>query len=106
MRVRVRNIAVGIAVGALLAAGGVSAASATTTYPEGGTHQFGVYTGSAEETHNYSNYYHPKNWHRSSVTITGNRDYKSSDQPRGVWSKIDKETGWTGNKAWYFRYTY
>ncbi|PRB57018.1 lactococcin 972 family bacteriocin [Microbacterium sp. MYb45] len=106
MRVRVRNIAAGIVVGALLAAGGASAASATTTYPEGGTHKFGVYTGSAEETHNYSNYYHPKNWHRSSVTITGNRDYKSSDQPRGVWSKIDKETGWTGNKAWYYRYTY
>jgi lactococcin 972 family bacteriocin len=106
MRKRIRNVMAGVVIGPLLAMGGVAAAHATTTYPEGGTHQYGVYTGSAEEARNYSNYHHPANWHRSSVKVTNGNIYRSGDQPKGVWAKVDRETGWVGNQAFYFKYSY
>lgn len=106
MRKQIQTIFASVVFGTVVAIGSVAAANATTVYPEGGTHQYGVYTGSAEETHNYSNYHHPTNWHRSSVKVTNGTVYRSADRPKGAWAKIDKETGWHNNQAFYYKYSY
>lgn len=102
----IRSVIGGCAVGVLLVIGGVQAASATTVEPpEGGVWEYGVYTPGGDDIV-YSNYYHPTNWHRSSVTVSSGQVYRSVDQPKKVWAKISKVTGWSGRMAHYYRYNY
>lgn len=88
--------------------GTASAANAATEYPEGGTWRYGVYE-PASVSYVYSNYYHPGNWHRSSV-IRGVNDstvYRSGDKAAGVWANVEKTVaGLSGRKSFYFKYSY
>ena len=101
-RVTVGAIA-SVVAGTLFAVAGVSAANATTEYPEGGTWNYGVHE-PAGTYYVYSNYYHPFKLHRSSVQVTNGTIYRSADKAGGSWTYLDEATGWSGNHAYYYVY--
>jgi lactococcin 972 family bacteriocin len=90
--------------GVALWAGGASTASATTEYPpEGGVWQYGVIE-PASTVFVYSQYYHGSKLHRSSVSPTSGGIYRSANAAAGQWSYVDRQTSYSGNRAWYAVY--
>ncbi|PDQ34860.1 MAG: hypothetical protein B5766_08850 [Candidatus Lumbricidophila eiseniae] len=79
-RVRSKSLVVGV-VAAALVLGGVSAASATTSYPEGGTWHYGT-NGSFV----YSNYFHARRWHSATVENCDRVRLAKSIARPGLWA--------------------
>jgi len=82
------------AVTATLLTAGVTAADATTAYPEGGTWNYGV-TGS----HTISDHYHGSRTHTS--TAVGATTSITAWTSPGVWSRSKAISALGGNKAYY-----
>lgn len=74
------------------------AANAGTEYVGGGTWQY-----NADNSTNYSNYYHGSKLHRSSVQ---NRYglVRSGDKPGGVWAMASQAVALTNNQAFWYVY--
>ena len=99
-----RGAAIAVVLGSFLATTGVVAAQATTEYPSvGGTWNYGVYE-PASTVYVYSDYYHKDRKHRSSVQVHNGTIYRSADAAKGTWSKVEKQTYYGGNGAWYYAY--
>lgn len=88
-----KAIATAAATAALLTVG-VTAANATTAYPEGGTWNYGV-TGS----YTTSDYFHGSRTHKS--TAVGATTAISAWTSPGVWSRAKAISAIGGNKAYY-----
>jgi hypothetical protein len=95
--------AVLVSAGVLLSA---SPAFATTQYPEGGTWNYGKSYYSNGVQILYSEYYHPSNWHRSSIVPDDGRVYRSGDKAAGIWASVSKESYGANDSCYYFKYSY
>jgi len=87
-------------VAAALVLGGVSAASAATSYPEGGTWHHGT-----DGSYVYSNYFHARRWHSATVeNCNGMRLAKAIASPR-LWANVWSNNGCPGwgqvDRAYY-----
>jgi lactococcin 972 family bacteriocin len=65
------KVAIGISLAAVFAAVGSTAASATTSYPEGGVWNYGVKWGGGGTDFVYSDYFHGSRSHKASACNTG-----------------------------------
>lgn len=92
---------VGIAAGltAVLIAGGTVSANASTHYVGGGAWQYGV-----GQIWNYSDYYHPYYYHRSTAHNAKGAFHRNYNEA-GRWSEARLPAQGSGNRAsWYHNY--
>jgi len=98
---RLRNAAAATVLAAGMVAAGIAVgaapASAYTSYPEGGTWDYGN-SGST-----WSNYHHPSKVHRSTA-CNSTKCLRSADAARGSWSRASVSWTVTGNTWYYYNY--
>ncbi|BEL06157.1 hypothetical protein Q0Z83_043480 [Actinoplanes sichuanensis] len=94
-RKRMPKSLIAVLVGATAAVAVAVPAWATTEYVGGGTWAYGVNFGI-----NRSEYWHPNNWHTSSVKSNGITSRSACTDP-GLWSDAWRYAGVSGNKAYW-----
>lgn len=82
-------------------ASGAAAANATTSYPEGGTWNYGVKWGGGGQDFVYSDYFHGSRKHKASVCTTSGCS-KTDWIAKGNWANAPwRVAGMWGNTAYY-----
>lgn len=94
-KLRIRKPMAAVIIGATAVVGVAVPAMATREYPGGGAWDYGT-TGLTV----YSNYYHPNNCHRSSVSVNGFVTRSANTAP-GQWSHAEDWQAVSGNKAYW-----